>query len=191
MIHEVWYYQSKGGAMKKPRYKKKQHKPRWKKRESKPRWFEPKTLEEKVMRTLTRRVVKTLNNRGWEMKGPPLEFLGCTNKQLLEHLMRPCGGVFPPLFNIDHVVPISIGENETEVRKLSHYSNLRLMNSEENMRKGASIATDEQVALGWKLLGRKIEKTIRVFVPHVIVPRKKPWEDRIFGILLAGVKWVW
>lgn len=171
--------------MKKPYRKKKKHVPRWKKKKSKPHWFEPKTLEEKVMRTLTRRVVKTLNNRGWEMKGPPLEFLGCTNKQLLEHLMRPHSGTWPLGFTIDHIVPISLGMTELEVRKLSSYTNLRLMPSQENMLKGASITTQEQLSLAMELLGREIDMTIRRFVPHVIVPRKTPIEGRIFGLFLS------
>jgi hypothetical protein len=171
--------------MKKPR-KKKHHKPKVRK-PRKPRWLEPKTLEGKVLRTLTRRVVKTLANRGWELRGPPLEYLGCSISQLLEHLMKPHEGVWLPNMNIDHVVPISVGQNEQEVRRLSHWSNLRLMGRIENCRKGSHITTDEQVALGLKLLGRVIEKTCYVFVPTVRVPREKPLEDKLFGAILSLV----
>jgi hypothetical protein len=99
--------------------------------------------------------------------------------------MKPHGGVFPATHNIDHVVPISVGQNELEVRRLSHWSNLRLMDRVENCRKGSHITTDEQVALGIKLLGRVIEKTCYVFVPTVRVPREKPLEDKLFGAFLS------
>jgi hypothetical protein len=172
--------------MKKPKPRVKKKKPKVRK-PRKPRWLEPKTLETKVLRTLTRRVVKTLANRGWELRGPPLEYLGCSISQLLEHLMKPHGGEWLHNMNIDHVVPISAGQNELEVRKLSHYSNLRLMLAVENCRKGSSITTDEQVALGLKLLGRVIEKTCYVFTPTVRVPREKPLEDKLFGAFLSLV----
>jgi hypothetical protein len=171
--------------MKKPR-KKKHHKPKVRK-PRKPHRLEPKTLETKVLRTLTRRVVKTINNKNWELRGPPLEYLGCSAGQLLEHLMKPHGGVWLSNMNIDHVVPISVGQNELEVRRLSHWSNLRLMDRVENCRKGSHITTDEQAALGLKLLGRTIEKTCYVFVPTVRVPREKPLEDKLFGAFLSLV----
>lgn len=163
--------------MRKPWFKKKKFKGKKKKYAKR----EPRTLEEKVLRTLTRRVVKTLERKHFILRGGPLEFLGCSGAELLTHLMKPHGGTWPHGFNIDHILPISIGQTATEVKKLSHYSNLRLMDEAENTRKGSLIMTDEQVALGVKLLGRTVEKTYTVFIPHVIVPRRKPVEDVLFG----------
>lgn len=42
-------------------------------------------------------------------------------------------------WHIDHIIPISFGENKDEILMLNHYSNLRPMWSKDNISKGNSI----------------------------------------------------
>lgn len=140
-----------------------------------------RTMDERIIRTLTRRITNTLKAKRLTLNGDPMEFLGCSAAYLIEHLTKPHGGAYPASCSIDHILPISVARTEREVRKLTHFSNLRLIDAQENCRKGSKITTQEQLDLALKLLGRPVQMTTRVFVPHVKVPRKKPVEDRFFG----------
>jgi hypothetical protein len=141
-------------------------------------------MDERILRTLTRRITNTLKAKHLTLNGDPLEFLGCSAAELIRYLTEPHGGIWKANMNIDHILPISVGKTEKEVRKLTHFSNLRLLDEQENCRKGCSITTQEQLDLAKKLLGRTVEMTTRKFTPHVIVPRKIPVEGKIFGWVL-------
>lgn len=145
-----------------------------------------RTMDERILRTLTRRITNTLKAKHLTLNGDPLEFLGCSAAELIRHLTEPHGGRFPAGYNIDHILPISVARTEKEVRKLTHHSNLRLMDEQENCRKGSQITTQEQLDLALKLLGRPVQMTTRVFTPHVIIPRKIPVEGKIFGWLIKN-----
>lgn len=41
--------------------------------------------------------------------------------------------------HIDHIVPLATAKNEQDVKRLCHYSNLRLLTAEDNLKKGAKI----------------------------------------------------
>ena len=41
--------------------------------------------------------------------------------------------------NIDHIIPVSTAETEEDVIRLNHYSNLRLITKEDNLKKGTKI----------------------------------------------------
>ena len=75
--------------------------------------------------------------------------LGCTFEELLAHL-----GPRPEGSHLDHTCPCAQAQNEEELLKLQHFSNLRWLSAEENLAK-LDKRTPEGEEMCRKLLGRE------------------------------------
>jgi hypothetical protein len=89
---------------------------------------------------------------GGKKNGTVLSHCGCSLEELLLHLgHKPCVNA-----HIDHICPLAQAQNEEEIYKLFHYSNLRWLPPTENIKKKAS-KTEEGERLCLTLLGREWE----------------------------------
>lgn len=89
-------------------------------------------------------ILQKLRKRGFTKKSKTLDILGCTFEDFkiyLESKFEPWmnwgnrglyNGDFNYGWDIDHIIPISIAENEDEIIKLNHYSNLQPLCSKIN-----------------------------------------------------------
>lgn len=69
------------------------------------------------------------------------EILGCNIDYFIDYLLKTYENNYGYKWDgiekvhIDHIVPLSIANNEKEVIKLCHYSNLQLLKAKDNMKK--------------------------------------------------------
>lgn len=95
------------------------------------------------LRARTRMALKT---KGVCKTKPTLSYLGCSSIELQKHLeaqfLEGMTWENKHLWHIDHIIPISSGNNEEEILKLNHYTNLRPMWAEDNIRKSNKIITE-------------------------------------------------
>jgi hypothetical protein len=90
----------------------------------------------------TRRLIRqAFKRRGFTKNTKTYQILGCSFEDFKIHLENQ----FVPGMNwgnrnkwhIDHIVPVSLGKTEEEIIKLNHYTNLRPLWAEENLKKGS------------------------------------------------------
>jgi hypothetical protein len=86
---------------------------------------------------------------GYRKTAPLAHLLGCSFEALLAHL-----GPRPEGAHLDHLVPCAQAHDEEELRKLQHYTNLRWLSAEDNLKK-SDKKTHEGEELCRKLLGRE------------------------------------
>lgn len=73
------------------------------------------------------------------------KLVGCTLEEFIGHLkatyFRNYGVEYDGTqkVHIDHIIPIATAETEEEVKKLCHWSNLQLLNAEDNLAKSDSL----------------------------------------------------
>ena len=90
-----------------------------------------------------------LKSRGFTKTSRLSSILGCTYDELFIHMgAKPEGN-----YQIDHIAPLALANNEEEVYKLFHYTNLRWLPAAENAEKGNKWTTEGEV-LCQKLLSR-------------------------------------
>jgi hypothetical protein len=71
------------------------------------------------------------------------DILGCTYQEFKDYIEKQ----FLPgmnwdnreLWHLDHILPVSLGENEEEITALNHYTNFQPLWAEDNIRKGNKI----------------------------------------------------
>lgn len=97
----------------------------------------------RVMRRIRQRTRDAFNVNYWKKDTHFAEYIGCTK----EHLEKYLENKFKPgmtwdnygEWEIDHQIPLGSANNEQEVYKLSHYSNLQPLWKEENSKKSDKI----------------------------------------------------
>lgn len=89
---------------------------------------------------------------GYSEKTKAFDLLGCTKEQLFKYLGISHNDDFEDK-HLDHICPQDQARDELELKKLQHFSNLRLVPKEENMAKGAK-RTPKGEEMCEKLLGR-------------------------------------
>lgn len=92
----------------------------------------------KLKHDLNKGIKKSLNNRGCIKKSKTIDILGISIDKFYEWLNGKASNglhVDNGNFHLDHVVPISLANNENEVKLLSHYSNLQLLSPKNNFKK--------------------------------------------------------
>lgn len=94
-------------------------------------------------------IYKALKKGGFSKSSRTATLLGCSYPDLLLHL----GAQLSTDAHLDHICPCNQAQNEEELLKLQHYSNLRWLPAEENIQKSDSW-TSEGEELCRKLLGR-------------------------------------
>lgn len=94
------------------------------------------------IRSLIRR---TMAKRNYTKNSSTYSILGCTYEEFMLHIE----GLFiegmswdnRAHWHIDHIIPCVSANNEDELLKLNHYTNLRPLWAKENMKKGSKILT--------------------------------------------------
>ncbi len=100
----------------------------------------------RVRQNITRSINGMLKGQRKSLKTENI--LGCNWIQLKEHLQKQ----FQPNMNwenygkfgwhIDHIIPVSTAQNETELYKLNHYTNLQPLWWEDNIKKSNKISEE-------------------------------------------------
>lgn len=97
----------------------------------------------KLSQLLRRRTRGALKSKKFKKNKKFKEYIGCSIKELADHLEKQfkVGMSWDNHgeWHIDHIIPLSSAENEAEIYKLSHYTNLQPLWAAENMTKGAKI----------------------------------------------------
>ncbi len=92
---------------------------------------------------LRNRMNSFLKTKGYKKNSKTFEIIGCSPQQLLEHLENQfvLGMSWSNRheWHIDHIIPLSSAKDETEIYKLSHYTNLQPLWKEDNLKKGCKI----------------------------------------------------
>jgi len=96
-----------------------------------------------VKTTLRTRIYKFLSVKNIKKVSKTFEIIGCTPKELKEHLERQftdnMGWDNRSLWHIDHIIPLSSAKSEDEIYKLCHYSNLQPLWAQDNRKKSNKI----------------------------------------------------
>ena len=73
------------------------------------------------------------------------EILGCDLKFFIEYLLETYKNIYGIEYDneekvhIDHIIPLSTAKNDSDIIKLCHYSNLRLLKAKDNLKKSNKI----------------------------------------------------
>lgn len=110
---------------------------------------DPIYREIKIIRS---RLGKSFSDCGLKKDSNTEAILGIPPKQLAELFKKLCtesGLDFEnrDTWHIDHIVPVALAETVDDVIKLNHYTNLRPLAAEENMRKQDSLVEDYEERL--------------------------------------------
>jgi flagellar biosynthesis GTPase FlhF len=99
---------------------------------------------------LRSRIHTTLGRKDWQKGLIYSDVLKCSVTEFLAHVgIRPS-----PNHHLDHICPCNQAQNEEELLKLQHYTNLRWLPAEENLSKSDSW-TEEGEKMCVALLGRE------------------------------------
>jgi hypothetical protein len=96
-----------------------------------------------ITRRVRRRLHGFLKTQNITKKNTTFEIIGCTPEFLKEHLEQQFvdGMTWENRseWHIDHIIPLSSANNEEEIYKLCHYTNLQPLWAEDNLKKGNKI----------------------------------------------------
>jgi hypothetical protein len=103
----------------------------------------------KLTRCVRHRLNEFLKERKINKRNKTFNIIGCSPLDLKIHLEKQfkegmCWenyGFYG--WHIDHIIPLSSGKTEIEILKLSHYTNLQPLWSNENFKKGKRYAIDD------------------------------------------------
>lgn len=88
-------------------------------------------------------ICTSFKRNGFSKKGNTEKILGCTYEEFIKHIekqfLKGMTWENKSLWHIDHVVPISSANTESEVIELNHFTNLRPLWAEENRHKSAKM----------------------------------------------------
>jgi len=99
----------------------------------------------KLITNSRNRIVQFLKTKNVNKSSKTFEILGCTPKELKEHLEKHfTEGMTWENHNyngwhIDHIIPLSSATTKEEIIKLCHYTNLQPLWAEENMKKSNKL----------------------------------------------------
>ena len=84
---------------------------------------------------------ESIKRKGYTKKSKTFDIVGCDFDTLMKHLKKTFKNNYgydwhgQEDVHIDHIIPLSTANNEEEVLKLCHYTNLQLLKPEDNMSK--------------------------------------------------------
>jgi hypothetical protein len=86
------------------------------------------------------RIGNFLRSKGTKKTDSTMTLIGCTQKQLMEHL-----GIEnrSEEYHIDHIFPITAYNAANDQSKFMHYTNLQILTAEENISKGSKLPTKD------------------------------------------------
>jgi Holliday junction resolvase-like predicted endonuclease len=92
---------------------------------------------------IQRRVKIFLDSKNMTKKNKTFDIVGCSPNQLKEHLEKKFNDGMSwdnyGKWHIDHIIPLSSANNEDEVYKLCHHTNLQPLWAEDNLKKSNKI----------------------------------------------------
>jgi hypothetical protein len=103
-----------------------------------------KTIIYSLRKNIYNCISKSLYRKGFTKKSKSHEILGCSYKEFVSYLESKFenwmnwdnrglyNGEFSYGWDIDHIIPLSIGKSEEEIIKLNHYTNLQPLCSKIN-----------------------------------------------------------
>lgn len=102
----------------------------------------------KLKHLCRRRINDFLKKTNTPKKGSTFDIVGCEPQFLKEHIEKQFKegmtwenyGLYG--WHIDHIIPLSSAQNEDEIYKLCHYTNLQPLWAKENLSKGCKIIND-------------------------------------------------
>lgn len=91
------------------------------------------------------RFANAIKRGGWGKDVPMQSIVGCSWEELKAHIesqfQEGQSWENKHLWHIDHIIPCASASTEEEMKKLFHYSNLRPLWIEDNLKKGAKITS--------------------------------------------------
>jgi hypothetical protein len=89
------------------------------------------------------RIRNFLKLRGGIKKDTTFDLIGCTPQELVKHIENQFkdGMAWENYgrWHIDHIIPLSSGKNNEDLKRLCHYTNLQPLWAEDNLRKSNKI----------------------------------------------------
>lgn len=79
-------------------------------------------------------ISQSFSNQNTSKKSKTFKILGCSPEWFYNEWLEKKYN--PPHTHLDHIIPISLAQNEKEVILLNHYSNFQVLDAEQNMEKG-------------------------------------------------------
>lgn len=97
----------------------------------------------KLKENLRRRTFKAFEVSKWNKNNTTKDLLGCEFNELYEYIeSKFTDGMNwsnQGEWHIDHIIPLASAEDEEEIKKLFHYTNLQPLWAIDNIRKGSKI----------------------------------------------------
>jgi len=103
------------------------------------------TPKYKLINTMRSRLNEYLKQRGYKKDRRTFNVIGCSPDDLRNHIESQFvegmswENYSHTTWHIDHIIPISSANNQEEIYKLSHYTNLRPLWAKENYEKSNKI----------------------------------------------------
>ena len=101
----------------------------------------------KLQLNFRQRTTLAIKSKGFTKKSKAQKILGCSWVELKEHLENQftSGMTWDNYgdWHVDHIIPISMSETEEQLYKLSHYTNLQPLWSEENLAKSDNLPKEQ------------------------------------------------
>lgn len=89
------------------------------------------------------RFANAMKRKGWSKDSPMQSIVGCLWEELKAHIesqfQEGQSWENKHLWHIDHIIPCATASTEEEMKKLFHFTNLRPLWIEDNLKKGAKI----------------------------------------------------
>lgn len=93
-------------------------------------------------------IKQAFRNRGWKKESRTFEILGCEYPTAYKYLLGTFKEAYGRLprnrdkLHIDHIIPLATAKSQRTISRLNHYTNLRFLLAEHNLRKGKSLHFD-------------------------------------------------
>lgn len=90
-------------------------------------------------------IFKAYERKGYKKGSKTEKILGCDYKTFIKYLLNTYKINYGKEWDkkesvhIDHIIPLATAENEDEVIKLNHYTNLQLLKAEDNLKKSNKL----------------------------------------------------
>lgn len=90
-------------------------------------------------------IFSSFKKRGLKKSSKTENILGCSLDYFIEYLLKTFENNYgyewdkKESVHIDHIIPLATAENEDEVIKLNHYTNLQLLKAEDNLKKSNKL----------------------------------------------------
>ena len=100
----------------------------------------------RLKNNIRRLILLSFSKKGYSKKSKTNEILGIDYPGFISHIegqfTKGMSWENRGLWELDHIVPISLGKTEDEIVKLNHYSNFQPLWREDNLKKGNKILVE-------------------------------------------------